>query len=96
MGVVTTYLLHDVAKEAAQLRAPGAGGDGAVGLLEVVVEGGIGLLMLVALLGLLLQGFLLDVIVCEIHGCGSMARSWDERWGVERGEDLGEGRDYGG
>lgn len=65
-----TYLLHDVAKEAPQLGAPGTGGDGSVGLLEVVVEGGFGLRLVALLHLLLLEGLLLDVVVCEVHGCG--------------------------
>lgn len=71
MGLAGLYLLHDTAKEASKLGAPGAAGDSSVGLLEVIVEGVVGFLLVVLVVGVvLLEGLLLDVVVCEVHGWG--------------------------
>lgn len=63
------YLFDYTADESSNLHSPWACGKSFVGILDVIIQGSLGLVLLVAVRLILVGiGILLDVIVREIHG----------------------------
>ena len=62
-----TDLLDNAPQKAANPRAPGTGRDGAVRILEVLVQGVLLRRLGIRRRGLVPEGLLLDVVVGEIH-----------------------------